>query len=157
MSWAGPTCSLRINNHDFLFYACFVGLVDGSKPLRCQQEPREDLADDDDLPEKEEEILESSEISQDFLRFPPEKNRSRLFPRSLILKILSTNNCEFLVRFLTKSFVPTINTVSLRQRCEEMTFSRSETVGSWNCVPLQARLRGTNIGVFHCPGNTKET
>jgi len=44
--------------------------VDGSKPHRCQQEPCEDLADDDDLREKEEEILASSEISQDFLRFP---------------------------------------------------------------------------------------
>lgn len=75
-----------------LFFACFVGLVDGSKPLRCQQEPCEDLADDDDLPEKEEEILESSEISQDFLRFPPKKNAVVCFPRSLILKILSTNN-----------------------------------------------------------------
>ena len=59
-----------------LFFACFVGLVDGSKPLRCQQEPCEDLADDDDLPEKEEEILASSEISQDFLRCPPKKSQS---------------------------------------------------------------------------------
>ena len=69
--------------------------MDGSKPLRCQQEPCEDLADDDDLPEKEEEILASSEISQDFLQ---KKVAVVCFPRSLILKILSTNNCQFLVR-----------------------------------------------------------
>ena len=64
--------------------------MDGSKPLRCQQEPREDLADDDDLPEKEEEILESSEISP---RFP--KISSRKKPQSFISSFFDTEDSKY--------------------------------------------------------------